>query len=1068
MLPKGHKLPDSFYASKKVVAPLGLGLQKIDACENDCMLFWKDDEDLQECKICHHPRFKPRKRGRKKKHKSIPFKQLSYLPLTPRLQRLYTSQTTAEHMRWHKKVPGEEGKLCHPRDGEAWKHFDRSHPIFAAESRNVRLALSADGFNPHNQGSRPYSCWPVIVTPYNLPPWMCMDRPYMFLTLLVPGPKSPGRSLDVYLQPLINELKTLWDVGVETYDVAKKQNFQMKAALMWTVSDFPAYGMLSGWSTHGKLACPYRMNEIKSFRLKHGGKPCFFDCHRQFLPLDHPYRYQKDNFTKGRIERDETVIRSTGDELEEEISLLPNIEFGRTKEKERIEGFGESHNWLKRSIFWDLPYWKTNLIRHNLDVMHIEKNVFDNVFNTVMDVKGKTKDNVKARLDLQNICNRRNLELNEVNGKHIKPKASYTLTKDERHTVLKWIKDLRLPDGYASNLGRCVNLDDYSMHGMKSHDCHVFIERLIPLAFRDLLPESVWNGLTELSQFFRALCSTVLSESDMKTLLNTLKRKVKNKARVEGSIVEAYLIEETSTFCSHFFAPDVETSEQAPLEEVYQEPSSSNLARVVLDHELDNIDILTDVHRQEEEVNPDELHPQGMELEQEDESDELEKGFVEPNDEQLVEEESGDEDDLTFSDNSPSHDDSGEEQDLPEEVHSQQDDLTHGSEPQNSNYKDEIERDEAGREILIIVGKCFVSTATPRSILPDLQGWYFGVWPTFSKIPDRVKNDLFDRFKGKFTWRDPWTEEQVNKIWKSYFSRRMTAHMSELRIKAQLRVAPPPRWMRQEIWEGLWNIWETPKFKSLQVRYRQNRLSDRNGLGTVKSTSGSISIPHHAIRMAKQNNGIPVPFQNTFARCHRTNQGKGPFVDEKSKNTYEKYTEKIKENQSQNDGTTMLPTIRGSCLVSPEAWAEASSGLKHEHCYGFGNSYSEGSTSSAPSSSTMRSQVQIENEKRFQELEKIQEEMDKKLEQRVKDGVKDGVMAVLNAIGMFPSHPGQFPTPSPGYFPPPATSFFHAPTPLAPSQYPVVGNYRAPSQNPPPHYQPPGRDHSPDQHHARD
>ena len=31
--------------------------------------------------------------------------------------------------------------------------------------------------------------------------------------------------------------------------------------------------------------------------------------------------------------------------------------------------------WKKRSIFWDLPYWKTNLIRHNLDVMHIEKKI---------------------------------------------------------------------------------------------------------------------------------------------------------------------------------------------------------------------------------------------------------------------------------------------------------------------------------------------------------------------------------------------------------------------------------------------------------------------------------------------------------------------------------------------------------------------------------------------------------------------------------------------------------------------------------------------------------------------
>jgi len=67
---------------------------------------------------------------------------------------------------------------------------------------------------------------------------------------------------------------------------------------------------------------------------------------------------------------------------------------------DNLPGYGQFHNWTKRSIFWDLPYWKDNLLRHNLDVMHIEKNFFDNVFNTVMDVKVKTKDNEKARLDV--------------------------------------------------------------------------------------------------------------------------------------------------------------------------------------------------------------------------------------------------------------------------------------------------------------------------------------------------------------------------------------------------------------------------------------------------------------------------------------------------------------------------------------------------------------------------------------------------------------------------------------------------------------------------------------------
>jgi len=52
-----------------------------------------------------------------------------------------------------------------------------------------------------------------------------------------------------------------------------------------------------------------------------------------------------------------------------------------------------------------------NLLCHKLDVMHIEKNVFENIFNTIMDVKGKKKNNIKARLDIALFCNRKNMEL---------------------------------------------------------------------------------------------------------------------------------------------------------------------------------------------------------------------------------------------------------------------------------------------------------------------------------------------------------------------------------------------------------------------------------------------------------------------------------------------------------------------------------------------------------------------------------------------------------------------------------------------------------------------------------
>jgi hypothetical protein len=55
---------------------------------------------------------------------------------------------------------------------------------------------------------------PVILTPSNLPPWMCMKNPVLFLIVIIPGPKNPKRRVDVYLQPLIDELSKLWSDGV--------------------------------------------------------------------------------------------------------------------------------------------------------------------------------------------------------------------------------------------------------------------------------------------------------------------------------------------------------------------------------------------------------------------------------------------------------------------------------------------------------------------------------------------------------------------------------------------------------------------------------------------------------------------------------------------------------------------------------------------------------------------------------------------------------------------------------------------------------------------------------------
>jgi hypothetical protein len=84
--------------------------------------------------------------------------------------------------------------------------------------------------------------------------------------------------------------------------------------------------------------------------------------------------------------------------------------------------------------------------------MHIEKNMFENIFNTVMDVKGKTKDNIKARLDVALFCNRKNMELVCDGSRVVKPRASFVLEKNPQLLVYKWLKSLRFPDGHALNI----------------------------------------------------------------------------------------------------------------------------------------------------------------------------------------------------------------------------------------------------------------------------------------------------------------------------------------------------------------------------------------------------------------------------------------------------------------------------------------------------------------------------------------------------------------------------------------------------------------------------------------
>ena len=159
-------------------------------------------------------------------------------------------------MRWHVKERHDDGTIRQPANSNTWKEFDKKHVEYLLEPRNVRLELATDGFNPFESININYSTWPIILMIYNLPSGLCIQQSYMMMSLLIEGPTGSKHNIDIYLQQLIDELNILWGQGIWTWDASIKQYFWMRANLMWMINDFPAYSIISGWSTSGYLACP--------------------------------------------------------------------------------------------------------------------------------------------------------------------------------------------------------------------------------------------------------------------------------------------------------------------------------------------------------------------------------------------------------------------------------------------------------------------------------------------------------------------------------------------------------------------------------------------------------------------------------------------------------------------------------------------------------------------------------------------------------------------------------------------------------------------------------------------
>ncbi|CAL8113524.1 unnamed protein product [Prunus armeniaca] len=449
----------------------------------------KDYEDSTNCHTCGVSRWKEGKDSILKE--GVPAKVVWYFPPIPRFKRMFQSHKTAKSLTWHAARKSVDGQISHPADSPSWKLVDDKWLEFGKEPRNLRLALSSDEFNPH-------------IT-YNLPPWQCMKRKFMMLTLLISGPKQPGIDIDVYLEPFIDDLKSMWDGIRGVYDAHIGKYFTLR----------------------GYKVCPICGDDTPSHR--------------------------------GNVQ----LLMG-----EEVLHIVEDINYiwGSKNGGSVSENDGDRVCWKKKSKFFALEYWKYLYVRHVLDVMHIEKNICDSTIGTLLEIPGKNKYGIVAQLDLLNMGVKTDLQP-EYGQRHTRlPPGPWNLSRAEKRAVFNSFYGMKVPKVYCSNIKNLKSLKDSRLLGLKSHYCHTLMQQLLTVAIRSVLEKPARYAITRLCFFFNAICAKTVDvfkldklEEDVVVTLCLLEKyfppsffdiMVHNRTHPEGCIAERYIAKETVEFCT--------------------------------------------------------------------------------------------------------------------------------------------------------------------------------------------------------------------------------------------------------------------------------------------------------------------------------------------------------------------------------------------------------------------------------------------------------------------------------------------------------------------------------------
>lgn len=284
MLPDGNNLPNSYEAALRIIQPYLVQSIVYDVCPDDCIIFRKEYESLSVCPKCDKRRYVS-------DQSRIPTRRFTYLPLKPRLVRLFGNSNMAQILQSHATIKNPDTDNFFDLHGsEGWKNAYSINGVFKGDPRGISLSICADGVNPFAHNKVTYSMWPIMLTLLNLPRHMRNRFASILLVGIVPGNGSQeAKSLNPYLDILVDEMLEL--SGSTLYDAYRDAPFECKTAILLHTLDYPGIGkVLSVVGSGGLQGCMFC--DIQGTRNEELNKTVYLQ-NRRFLCDESPLRRDK-------------------------------------------------------------------------------------------------------------------------------------------------------------------------------------------------------------------------------------------------------------------------------------------------------------------------------------------------------------------------------------------------------------------------------------------------------------------------------------------------------------------------------------------------------------------------------------------------------------------------------------------------------------------------------------------------------------------------------------------------------------------------------------------------------